>query len=80
MDGDFEVDDLGGLLAVATANAHNIEARSAARGGPRRPFGGVAGAGAALALAALALLLLRSRLNRPACPAMPLPSRRRAAA
>lgn len=25
MDGDFEVDDLGGLLAVATANAHNIE-------------------------------------------------------
>ena len=25
MDGDYEVDSLGGLLAVATANAHNIE-------------------------------------------------------
>ncbi|KAL4447595.1 hypothetical protein ABPG75_004814 [Micractinium tetrahymenae] len=25
MDGDYEVDDLGGLLAVATANANNIE-------------------------------------------------------
>lgn len=27
MDGDYEVDSLGGLLAVATANAHNIEVR-----------------------------------------------------
>lgn len=25
MDGDFECDDLGALLAVATANAHQIE-------------------------------------------------------
>ncbi len=28
MAGDFEVDDLGGLLAVATANAHKIEVRN----------------------------------------------------
>ncbi len=28
MDGDYEVDDLGGLLAVATANANNIEVGS----------------------------------------------------
>lgn len=28
MDGDYEVDDLGGLLAVATANANNIEVRA----------------------------------------------------
>lgn len=27
MDGDYEVDSLGGLLAVATANANNIEVR-----------------------------------------------------
>ena len=35
MDGDYEVDDLGGLLAVATANAHNIQVRPCPR---RRPF------------------------------------------
>lgn len=28
MDGDYEVDDLGALLAVATANANNIEVRA----------------------------------------------------
>ncbi len=29
MDGDYEVDSLGGLLAVATANANNIEVGAA---------------------------------------------------
>lgn len=31
MEGEYDVDDLGGLLAVATANAHNIEARRGER-------------------------------------------------
>ena len=32
MDGDYEVDDLGAMLAVATANANNIEVGGRAGG------------------------------------------------
>ena len=31
MDGDYEVDDLGAMLAVVTANANNIEVRAGGR-------------------------------------------------